>query len=1204
MVLSLIAAPWPSANQAITNDAAEFEAALASKRDPLALARVYRLWNTGVLVDDAPAVGRVLEKIAPRLAPLPRAHADHLLGRIALSAGDDTRAEAIANKLGLATAGWLLGPFDNSAGRGHATTFDVETVVDLDATLPGKGHLIRWRRFDGLAPYGEIALSDLIFPSTDASAFVLVTFSLPNRVRAAVRVGSTDATRVFIDGALVFEEDLHRQAALDQINVPVELSAGLHTVLVKSSWAGDSARVLIRVTQADGRPIDGLQYVSAPATVAATTAQPASSSLGRHRIVAVTDAIDRATRTSPTAAQLSLRSDLFAMLSLYDREKLPTIPEQDLKRAIEIDPNDPRLRFFYAHRVEPRDRALAREHLEAALALDPGYAPAELKLAEQARRAGRPLDARRRLERAVAIDPGLAHAQAALASIRFDNPYEQHQALAALDAIDDPTVEILAAKSAHRAAISDPVGAADAARATLAIDHRRMDARRRLIAAAERAGDVEGALKLIRGAISLAPWAVRHQMHEARLLAGAGRRAEALATLERAAKRFPDHNAIYDLAAEYSLLQGDKAGALAMVERSLMIDPQRPTVRRRRSKLAGEETEIEDEFTVDLQPYLRLPADDAEKSWGASHLVDRMAVRLYDNGQTTRFHQYAVRIFNPKLDRAFQVRSIAYSPSREVVEVLTAERIRPNGEVVRASRIGDRGPSGKVSGMYVDQRSKVIQFDQLDKGDVVHLRYRVDSIGQNIFGGFFGDIRFLQSRVPKRNVLYTVTTPDSRPLYPAHVRAPAPTVERKDGLQTVTWAFDTVDALDTEPASPPYPQQGMLLSVSTYKSWDELGSWYAGLIESQAELDDEAREAGRRAVEGANDDAEKIRRLYNYVVKNTRYVGIELGIHGWKPFKASEVHRRRYGDCKDKATLLAALLRDNGIDATLALVRTRDRGRFPDDHATMWAFNHAITYVPSANLFLDGTAEFSGSRELPYLDQGAMSLIVHTDGRTELLTPMDSTAHDNRNLSSYEAQLGADGSIVLEGEERFYGARASKIRREYQEQKTRKDKLERLLSSALPGGRIASLDFSKLDDLEQPPSYRYEIRSAKYVQPMGDKLIVPLTLFRHQVAKAYATLPKRVQDLYVQYAWTTTNRVRYVLPKGLAIGELPKGESIDGPYISLKQRIEAVEGGFEVEDTVTLKARIVPAKDYDAFRADCLAIDRALDRKVVLRSGS
>ena len=178
------------------------------------------------------------------------------------------------------------------------------------------------------------------------------------------------------------------------------------------------------------------------------------------------------------------------------------------------------------------------------------------------------------------------------------------------------------------------------------------------------------------------------------------------------------------------------------------------------------------------------------------------------------------------------------------------------------------------------------------------------------------------------------------------------------------WDFvvDDVPALIGEQGMPPWFEVASSISVSTYGAWGALGQWYEALIADQLRLDDDLRAVARELKAAATSREDLVRRVYEHVVISTRYVGIELGIHGWKPYPVSEVYRRRFGDCKDKASLLVALLREVGVDAHLVLVRTIQLGHAGETPASMWAFNHAIAWVAELDLFLDGTAERSGWR--------------------------------------------------------------------------------------------------------------------------------------------------------------------------------------------------------------------------------------------------
>ena len=1199
---------WPGVEALV--DRLATAAVRDAQRGDWGLARLYRLWNFDRLLRRTDRVVAAVDEIARRGKPIVRDHARFLQAELLRRSGQLVEARAKIGELGLMTDGWVIGPFDNSAGGGHAAVYPPEQGVDLAAELESRGRPLRWQRIRGLAVDGAVELSALL-PAADAesTAYVAVVAYGKRRARAALRTGSADALKVWVNGRLVHDRDTRRFAYLDQDAIGIELVRGPNIILFKSSWRGDRGRLFARLTRPNGRPLNGIDWSGDTAAIAEApqldSSRPHPSKPVKaksFKVRRIQDLLNSRPSGVPRVDWLSLRADLVAVMGLYDERRLPSPPEELMTAAVRASPGNPHLRFFLAHRTKARDPKLAREQLRAAVTADPGYAPAWLALGEMAREGQRLIEAKSALETAISRDSTFLPAPITRAVLGFEELSEHILAVRRLE--QTPRVadsaEALVQLGRMRRALSDFKGARRDLNAALKIDFTHPRARQLLIDLSLDAADTKRARALVADQVALAPWLLGPRLRQIRL-AWETDPELARQRLVETESLFISHPAVPALRGELDLRGNRKAAALAAFDRSLTLDPFQPNLRRQRRRLTGDDRDLADIYGVDARAASQRPATKAETEFGAAFLTDRTAVELSASGRSTKYHQQIIRVADARMKDALRAHRIFYSPSREIVEIIAADQIKTSGQVLKPTTIRDEGPQGKISGMYIDQRYKVMVFGDVEPGDTIHIAYRIDSRGNNIFGGFFGDVKPVQGPLPKLDFRYTVAAPASRPLYHATVRLPAPTTERTDTHHRLSWVLPEIPALDVEPMSPPYPRIGRLLSVSTYDAWDGLGQWYARLYGEQLELDEDARRAGREAVAGIDDPAEKVRRLYAYVVKNTRYVGIELGIHGWKPFKAAEVHRRRYGDCKDKSTLLSALLRDNGVNATITLVRTADRGRLPSDHATMWAFNHAITYVPELDWYLDPTAEFNGSGELPYQDQGAMALVVHPDGRTKLTTLPVSSPRDNLNASRYEARLSRDGRLVMVGEEHFHGARAAELRRELETRDKRRLLLERQLGQVFAGVRIRNLEVSDLEALEKPVKYRYRFDVPQYGQLDGNRLLIPIALYQHEVSKAYAVLPKRRHAVRLDHAWETNNVIRYRLPKGARITHLPEGIDIDTPYISLKQTVRRVDGGFETNDTVTIKQREIPPEVYAEFREACLAIDRAMARQVEIQ---
>jgi len=178
------------------------------------------------------------------------------------------------------------------------------------------------------------------------------------------------------------------------------------------------------------------------------------------------------------------------------------------------------------------------------------------------------------------------------------------------------------------------------------------------------------------------------------------------------------------------------------------------------------------------------------------------------------------------------------------------------------------------------------------------------------------------------------------------------------GLRTVTWKLENLPAFESLPYDPPERDSVVGLDISSLNSWDEFATWYRRLAQGSDAQDAAVKAKADELAEGAKTRLDKIRRAYEFV-SALRYVAIEFGINGIRPRTPATVLQNRYGDCKDKANLLLALLADMGIKGNFVVL---NRGSSTDTDFPSWQFNHAIAYVPKApeagqpdDLWLDTT---------------------------------------------------------------------------------------------------------------------------------------------------------------------------------------------------------------------------------------------------------
>ena len=227
-----------------------------------------------------------------------------------------------------------------------------------------------------------------------------------------------------------------------------------------------------------------------------------------------------------------------------------------------------------------------------------------------------------------------------------------------------------------------------------------------------------------------------------------------------------------------------------------------------------------------------------------------------------------------------------------------------------------------------------------------------------------------------------------------------------NGRRVYRWQLGPLAAAESLPGDPPPSQWMAAVAVSSLPSWDEFAVWFRRLAQGSDLIDDTVRKTAGELGNGAKDRVDRIRRSFEFV-SAMRYVAIECGVHGFRPRTPAQVLANRYGDCKDKANLLVALLRSQNIPARFVLL---NRGSMTDVSFPSWQFNHAICFVPrdpaagqADDLWLDSTDSVTPFGFVPPGDYGRAGLVFDKD-KADFKTVVNgkgtvSEVHDNWELT-------------------------------------------------------------------------------------------------------------------------------------------------------------------------------------------------------------
>jgi hypothetical protein len=652
---------------------------------------------------------------------------------------------------------------------------------------------------------------------------------------------------------------------------------------------------------------------------------------------------------------------------------------------------------------------------------------------------------------------------------------------------------------------------------------------------------------------------------------------------------------------------------MAALQKSLALRPQNPALKEMLRTLRGDDTTSTTPEAFALAALLDEAKSAVTPNDDALILAEVSHIRVQPSGLSSRFSQAVVKVLTQRGVEGWRQLPITWSPDRQEVRVLRARITKPDGSVVDSFGDEERNINEPWSGMYYDARARVLSFSALAPGDVLEVQWRIeDTAIDNLLSDYWGDVDSVQGTSRKLHYRYVVDMPKSRPLAWNAKQLPSwvTTSSKEEGERTI-YRFEAKDVAKVvpEPSMPGWSEVATPLHVSTYQNWEQVGRYYWGLVREQLVPNEELKRAVESALKGVdrNDTQKVVAALYGFVVTHTRYVALEFGIHGYKPYRVDRILARKFGDCKDKASLIHAMLKVAGVELKLVLLRMRHLGTLSPEVASLAAFNHAIAYVPKLDLYLDGTAEFHGSRELPSADRVANVLIVEPDGTpnavSRFTTTPEASAEDNLTTLSLDVTLKPDGSASAKGFQTSRGQSAPEQRRSFQTVGTRTATFEQIWAQSYPGLQVSELTATDTADLESPFTLKFGIAMPRFAE-VGPGLLrfFPFGAGR-SFTQAVAPLTERKQDLVLSGVFAHDMTMNYTLPPNFAVQELPPEVLEESPFGSLRIAVEKKDGKLRVTGRFTLARARITAKEYPEFRAWLMKVDQAFGRKLVVQIG-
>ena len=384
-------------------------------------------------------------------------------------------------------------------------------------------------------------------------------------------------------------------------------------------------------------------------------------------------------------------------------------------------------------------------------------------------------------------------------------------------------------------------------------------------------------------------------------------------------------------------------------------------------------------------------------------------------------------------------------------------------------------------------------------------------------------------------------------------------------------------------------------------SWQSYGQWQKDLNADVYSLDP-AREAEiRKMTDTIKTDKEKAKFLYKYLQQSVRYVSIQLGIGGWKPFPATFVDKKKYGDCKALSNYMGALLKAVGIPSYYAIINAEANKEpaepsFPFDY-----FNHVIRCIPfkGDTTWLECTSNTNEFGVLGTFTENRNALIITEDGGKLVRTPK-STMNENQFNSEAHIVLTADGGatakikISCTGEYRFHYINYSYLKTDEQ-----KERYMRTLNIRQPSvfDLKPSVDKGGVDEINMNLEY----------DKFSDIIAGNKQFYRPRVFDLSAfSVPaeeNRKTDYYFEHPFTRSCVTTIDLPAGFEVETLPANQSLKFTYGNYEVKYAYDPAKNQVVGTANfnLTNHVIPAAKYTEMQQYFDAVAKAQNKKLVIR---
>jgi len=533
---------------------------------------------------------------------------------------------------------------------------------------------------------------------------------------------------------------------------------------------------------------------------------------------------------------------------------------------------------------------------------------------------------------------------------------------------------------------------------------------------------------------------------------------------------------------------------------------------------------------------------------------------------------------------------MGYDSTYERIELEYARTITKEGKVVYAGEESIRDVSRYLNfPLYSNSRAFIISMPSVEVGSFIEYKVKIYS-SKLINQDDFNFVYRLREGYPVFKSKFDLMIPNSRDInfkFPNKEYAKGislePEVTKTETKKIYSWSFNKIESIIPEYSMPEVSYVNPAILISSFSSWDEIYKWWKSLYKEKLQLNKEVKDFVDQLIKDSFTEYEKAKILSEFVAKNIRYVAIEYGDSGHEPHYANEVFINKYGDCKDQAILLVAMLKYAGLKGYPVLISTRGTYTIYEDFPSA-IFNHAICAVEIDNqlIFIDPTAETTAFGYIPLGDQNRLTLVFADDGwRIDRVKNIA----DNELVYGMDIVINHDESVAITRQVSTKGFYSSFYRwyLKYTHPATIKEEIQQKMMEISSLSKLIDYQVSDIDSFDTVPGLIYRFEAEEFLNPAGGLRIVPVL---DQVSIEHGLISKDDRNYPIDFEaiHSISANIKLTLPNNLIVKYLPRSIILDNSWFMLKIGYKEDLNIVNFNQEFRIKKRFVEKEEYNVFK--------------------